>query len=58
MNKYKICRFTLFINITHVISLPPLSFGAFQDSVTEPAVMSSYASGPSGGPGRSVFFFS
>lgn len=40
--------------ITYVISLPPLSFGAFQDSVTEPAVMSSYVSGPSGGPGLSV----
>lgn len=40
--------------ITYVISLPPLSFGAFQDNVTEPAVISSYVSGASGGPGLSV----
>lgn len=40
--------------VSYVISLPPLSFGAFQDSVTEPAVISSYVSGPSGGPGLSI----
>lgn len=40
--------------ITYVISLPPLSFGAFQDNVTELAVISSYVSGASGGPGLSV----
>ncbi|CAD6201334.1 GSCOCG00000135001-RA-CDS [Cotesia congregata] len=35
-----------------LISLPPLSFGGFQDKVTDWLVISSYSSGPSGGPGR------
>lgn len=43
--------------ITYVISLPPLSFGVFHDRVTELAVISSYVSGPSGGPGLSVIIY-
>lgn len=39
---------------TYVISLPPLSLGGIQLSVTLEAVISSYSSGSPGGPGRSV----
>jgi hypothetical protein len=41
-------------SFTYVMSLPPLSLGGFQDNVTLDEVISSYSSGPSGGPGRSA----